>query len=141
MLTIKRGVEIAFTKAGPKMLERLLHRAWLRRLERDLANKEADNGVEFGRVHVGHVRCWLKSCARKKDPRGPIARGVICGSKWTKSRAAAVGYAISPLCDLCGEAEDTPHHRTWCCCAVDEKRKSLAPDWLIREAREAEPGN
>ena len=46
------------------------------------------------------------------------------------------GYAVSPMCPLCGVAQDTVHHRLWHCQhpEVVEARRQAASPAIIKRA-------
>ena len=61
--------------------------------------------------------------AKRPQQEAAIVRGVVYESRWTRLRANEAGYDISPMCPLCNEHQDTPHHRTWVCVKAKEARE------------------
>ena len=56
---------------------------------------------------------------------------------WTNSRLNKADGRVSKMCQLCGRAEDTEHHRIWWCPETEHERNKWASAALMREARAA----
>ena len=81
--------------------------------------------------------------AKKHSSKAKLAVSVaVSNAVWTKTRLRDAGYVVpDTLCELCGEAEDTLHHRLWLCCApcVMQARCAAATEAVMRDAVAAGP--
>lgn len=108
-----RVVTIDLYDYNPKLFQQLVRDAFLRKQEREIAAKIPGFGA--ARVATDAVRSFTAS--NKHASEGThIAVALASNSVWCKDRLAEAGYTLdNTLCDLCGEAEDSLHHRLWEC--------------------------
>ena len=103
---------------SPKAIAHALCLGNLHQLGNQLAHRDGASSLSPGtRVLYEPVLRFL--AGRHADARGKgLVRNLFANGIWTRSRAADAGYAVSRLCELCGNdtgCEDTLHHRLWAC--------------------------
>ena len=123
------AAEIMLTEFSPALLKRALHDGYVRRQEREYADKLEI--PEITRVCYDVARKELRSSRRSARDKGVI-RMLVCDGSWTLFRAKACGYLVdSDRCPLCKTGPDTLLHRLWQCPAVHFQRKELVTDAQI----------
>ena len=164
-----RGQRIVLTENSPALIEKLMREAMQGMHERKLAKETYTNGdATFGHL-LRHVRpdeeasqqgrgehtlggricadIVRTASAGKSRKYTAVEQGCMrawfCNSIWTRARADAAGFDISPLCPLCGQADDTVWHRLWECTAPQcvSARSEAVPWWLVIKAKQAGPSN
>ncbi len=139
------GVSRKILEHSPALWADLVRQAVTRGHERRVAAVWARRDPQFKgrRLCIDHLHPQLATSHRpgkrcRLDSLGAgIARAVVCDAVWTGARARDVDSAASAVCRLCGEADDTLHHRLWWCPAAEAERIAIAPERLIRAARAA----
>ena len=88
-----------------------------RHFERQLAAKSGDASLAGKRVSLEPAKAFMR--AKKHSSQAKLAVSLaVSNAVWTKTRRRDAGYNVpGTLCELCGEAEDTLHHRLWFCSA------------------------
>ena len=131
-----RGIEIDLTLYSPKLFDILVRDSCQRLAERSLAKKTADPLLVNRSACLDPARDYIKKRKHSTKAKSAVA-AVVTNSLWTKSRLRESGYQLDDvLCDLCGVATDTLHHRLWICnhpqavCA----RNRIAGTRLVAEA-------
>ena len=138
-----RDLEVArrITSLSPTLWKSILAASMQRFHERELGLKTDFSEIRGKRACVDIVR----RVARSKKTNADGARLLLanaCNAVWTLTRAAEAGYDLeSTTCSLCGEHDDTIHHRIWCCSHPTVKKASeeAVPASVIQAAAKAGP--
>ena len=73
----------------------------------------------------------------RKGSLSPKQSGAVksaaAGAVMTMSKAVDWGYKVSNKCPLCGQQNDTLHHRVYRCPAVRDEVKEAVPSWFWEE--------
>ena len=120
------GSTIRLTQQSPREIGIHLREAYTRHLERKVG---ASLGV--GRVYLGHVAHCLQHNLATPLGKGCLVAHVV-GNLWTRKRLWDKGLVDSPLCELCGQEDDTFPHRLLRCQASAVLRDAAPAPFLDR---------
>ncbi len=139
----QNGTDFMLTNTSPALVRKLATEALRANLERNVAEKWAVDEHHFSgrRACFDFVTAGVKACKDLTPHQRGIMRAVACGALMTGSRAAKMGYLVSGLCPLCGEAPDTLTHRVYECACTAAAVSAVVPNWFMEEARRAAAGN
>ena len=133
-----RGATIDLRQVTPRLMRQMIADAVRRGLERQVGQRlraKQWHGLP-GAASAAAVNRVLAGKHLTPKEKGSL-RAVVSDSIWPQQRLAEHGYETTRLCALCGAAEDTIHHRVWCCPATEDLRKEHAD--LTTAARAAGP--
>ena len=129
---------LVWTERAPSLILMDIKQAAQRTLEKLVAHKTGDPQLSGRRAYVDPVSKVLRADNDVLDPLGKgVLKSVHCRAVWAQTRLYDAGYDVDRLCPLCKEAEDTVHHRVWCCKESAGARNMHASQTIIREALRA----
>ena len=131
--------EIVLTRDSPAAIKLRLEEAVQHRQEVLAAQELHDPAMPQGaRVAFEPVKKFLKNKKYTPQEKG-IVRAAVAGALWPQVRLRRTGVLVDKNCKLCGAAEDTLHHRLWCCPVVEEERVRLVPAACLERGKLAPP--
>ena len=135
------GITYDLALFGPKLFSNALRSSVQRHLERQLAEKSGDAALAGRRASLEPAKAFMR--AKKNNSKSKLAVSLaVSNAVRTRTRLFEAGYVVEDTrCELCGEGEDTLHHRLWLCsapCAV-QARCTAGTEAIIREASAAGP--
>ncbi len=139
----QHGAEMLLTNSSPALIRRLTIGALRLTMEKRLASRWAEEEPQFhGRaICTDFVTAAVKNARDLTPHQRGIMRAVTCGALMTGARAVRMGYLVSGLCPLCGQAADTLTHRVYECACTAHAVSSVVPRWFWQEAKRAAAGN
>ena len=135
-----KGITLLLTQTSPRLIAQAATAAYERKLEAKLAASwtkpdttlapecERAQWTKQARLAAEPIRRFLRSTKHTPNAKATVATAA-CNGFWPRARLARC-RKISELCDKCGTAPDTIHHRLWKCPAVDEERKASSTQAL-----------
>ncbi len=135
-----QGVEVQLTCTPPAMMKLMLTSSVRRQAERAMGAKRAacDPAYAGRRICVDAAADALKRCRDLTPMQKGAFRAVLLGGVLTRSKAAAMGYDVDDVCELCGEAGDSVFHRTYKCRGTEHLVRNVVPQWFWDEAQVAD---
>ncbi len=142
-LVDQNGTDFLLTNTSPALVQKLAIEALRATLERNVAAKWAKEELQFEgrRACFDFITAGVKACKELTPHQRGIMRAVSCGAIMTGSRAVKMGYLVSGICPLCGEAPDTMAHRVYGCACTAAAVGAVVPRWFMEEARRAASGD
>ena len=133
-----RGATLDLRQISPRLMRQLVEDAVRRGLERKVGDRLRNQGWRDapGAISAAAVCRVIAGKQLTGKEKGSL-KSVVSGSLWPQQRLVSQGYNTTQMCALCGTAEDSVHHRVWCCPATADLREGHED--LVRDALAAGP--